>query len=203
MGKKNNKSTIREVATAKQTGGGGFVFEGKAAAWFIAHFLAEEFPFTPEMGKIKRIEFQVRPEGWLFDDLLLTLGNIDGDIHVGISSKSNVQVNSKGPTKDLLNDIWNQYLGTDSKVFNPHRDYLCIVSAPLPKGVADDLNDLITSAKTMDAAVFYDRISNDGKGFSRSKQALFKLLHCPQALATTHNIKQSDTVIVLSRLLLL
>lgn len=203
MGKKNNKDTIRKIATAKQTGGGGFVFEAKAAAWFIAHFLADEFPFNPEIGKIKRIDFQVRPEGWLFDDLLLTLGNTNGEIHVGISSKSNVQVNSKGPTEDLLNDIWNQFLGTDSKVFNPMKDYLCIVSAPLPKGVSDDLNDLITCAKTMDPAIFYDRISNNGKGFSKSKQDLFKLFHCPSALAVTSNIKQFDTVTALSRLLLL
>lgn len=202
-GKKNNKHNIREVATSKQTGGGGFVFEGKAAAWFVAHFMADEFPFTPEMGKIQRIDFQVRPEGWLFDDLLLKLKNANGDIHVAVSSKSNVQVNSKGPTDDLLNDIWNQYIGTDSKVFDPMKDYLCIVSAPLPKGVADDLNDLITSAKTMDAGVFYNRITNNGKGFSKSKQDLFKLFHCPVALATTHNINESDTVAALSRLLLL
>ena len=203
MGKKNNDSTIREVATAKQTGGGGFVFEGKAAAWFITHFLADEFPFTPEMGKIKRIGFQVRPEGWLFDDLLLTLENIDGDISVGISSKSNIQVNTKGPTEDLLNDIWNQYLGTDSNVFNPLKDYLCIVSAPLPKGVANNLNDLITSSRTMDTAIFCDRISKDGKGFSKSKQDLFNSFRCPSALATKNNIKQYDIVNVLSRLLLL
>ncbi|WP_413513797.1 hypothetical protein [Myroides odoratus] len=203
MGKKNSKSSVREVATAKQTGGGGFVFEGKAAAWFVAHFLADQFPFSPEMGKIKRIDFQVRPEGWLFDDLLLTLGTADGDIKVAISSKSNVQVNSKGPTDDLLNDLWNQYLGLDSKIFNPVKDYLCIVSAPLPKGVADDLNGLIMSAKTMDGSVFYDRISNEGKGFSKSKRDLFKLFHCPLPLAAAHGVKPSDTATVLSRLLLL
>lgn len=203
MGKKSNNDMIREVATAKQTGGGGFVFEGKVAAWFVAYFLVDGFPFKPEMGKIKRIDFQVRPEGWLFDDLLLTLENTDGDIKIGVSSKSNVQVNSKGPTDDLLNDVWNQYLGLNAKAFNPLKDYLCIVSAPLPKGVANDLNDLITSAKTMDAAVFYDRISTDGKGFSKSKQDLFKSFQCPPDLAANHNIKQSDTVAVLSRLLLL
>ena len=62
---KNEKQPygIRKIATSKQTGGGGFVFEDKVSAWFISHFLADLIPFTPEIGKIKQIDYQVRSDG--------------------------------------------------------------------------------------------------------------------------------------------
>ena len=110
MAKDKKVTGIRKVATSKQTGGGGFVFEDKASAWFISHFLSDRSPFTHKIGKIKKIEYQIRPEGWLFDDLLLTTEDNNSVIHrIAISSKSNVQINTKGPNNELLRDIWNQY----------------------------------------------------------------------------------------------
>ncbi|MDM1086395.1 AAA family ATPase [Myroides odoratimimus] len=203
MEEENKKNTIRKVATAKQTGGGGFAFEDKTTGWFIAHFLADRFPFENHIGKIKRIDFQVRPEGWLFDDLLLTVVNLDGEGKVAISCKSNVQVNSKGPTKDLLNDLWNQYLGVTSQVFDTKKDYLCIVSAPLLRDVSSDLNKLLIHAKTMDVNVFYSRISENDQGFSKKMHDLFKSFNCPKTLADQYEIDELATVNLLSRLLLL
>ncbi|MGE8341448.1 MAG: hypothetical protein ACN6OI_10470, partial [Flavobacterium sp.] len=62
MTKGKKVSAIRKVATSKQTGGGGFVFEDKASAWFISHFLANRSPFGHDIGMIKKIEYQIRPE---------------------------------------------------------------------------------------------------------------------------------------------
>ena len=63
----------REVAPTKVTGGGGFEFEDKVAAFFMCHLLCGCPPLDPNFGLIKRIDFQVRADGWLFDDLLLSL----------------------------------------------------------------------------------------------------------------------------------
>lgn len=60
-----------EVATAKQTGGGGFLYEDRVNAYFLACMLTGTPPFNKEYGIIEKIKFQVRADGWFFDDVLL------------------------------------------------------------------------------------------------------------------------------------
>lgn len=197
----NKKAKIREVATPKQTGGGGSVFENKVAAWFCAHFLGDTLSISSELGKIIRIDFQVRAEGWLFDDLLLTKKNSDGEIsRTAVSVKSNIQFNTAGPSTDLLYDLWNQYAGEPQKIFDPLKDYLCIVNSSIPSAISRDLMDLLACAKEMDCKVFLDRIKNDKGGFSITKRKLFKSFSCPSDIASKHNLKEQDTVVLLSRL---
>jgi hypothetical protein len=195
------KDKIREVATPKQTGGGGFVFEDKVTAWFCAHFLADTIPLNKSLGKIIRIDFQVRPEGWLFDDLLLTQKNADGETcRTAVSVKSNIQFNSKGPIDDLLYDLWNQYVGEPQKVFDPSKDYFCIVNSVMPSSISEDLIDLLSCAKKMDSEVFFERVTNDKGGFSITKRKLFKSFYCPAEIASKFKIEDKDTVTMLSRL---
>lgn len=195
------ETRIREVATPKQTGGGGFVFEDKVTAWFCTHFLGDILPINNELGKIIRIDFQVRPEGWLFDDLLLTQKNTDGEIcRTAVSVKSNIQFNNAGPKEDLIYDLWNQFVGEPKKVFDPLKDYLCIVNSVIPSSISGDLIDLLSCAKKMDAEVFFERITNDKGGFSITKRKLFKSFCCPAEIASKFKIEDKDTVIMLSRL---
>lgn len=201
---KEPKITVRKTASSKQTGGGGFVFEDKVAAWFIAHFLSDSPIFGTNIGAIKRIEFQVRPEGWLFDDLLLTLeNNVRQCTKVAVSVKSNIQFNSNGPSEELLNDIWNQYLKTIPSPFDPAKDFLCIVNSGLPVSISGDLNVLLRAAKSQDAATFFDRITNKSHGFSLTQQKLFKDFCCPKVLADEHKVEEQLTVEVLKKLLLI
>ena len=65
----------KKVATTKQTGGGGFEFEDKVAAYFMCYLLAARHPLDTSLGTIKKIRFQVSEERWLLDDLLLILKN--------------------------------------------------------------------------------------------------------------------------------
>ncbi|MBY8961789.1 hypothetical protein KJK34_03380 [Flavobacterium sp. D11R37] len=193
--------TIRNVATAKQTGGGGFTFEDKVTAWFISHLLGNTIAIDKEIGKIARIDFQVRPQGWLFDDLLITQQSAEGDeSRMAVSIKSNVQFSGSGPTSELLYDLWNQYTGEPARIFDPLEDYLCIVNAPAPASIGIDLIGLLKAAKVMDPAIFLENISQPDKGFSASKMTLFKNFQCPEDLAAKHGISDSDTVTLLSRL---
>jgi hypothetical protein len=197
-------SNIRKVATSKQTGGGGFVFEDKASACFISYFLADRSPFSHEIGKIKKIEYQVRPEGWLFDDLLLTTEDSNETIHrIAVSSKSNIQINTKGPNNELLRDIWNQYLNINSTVFNKESDYLCIANSQLPPAISKDVNTLIRFAQSQDAATLHQRINQGDQAFSQSLKKIYKGFYCPTDIATAHNVDESETVKLISRLLLL
>lgn len=204
MAKGKKVTEIRQVATSKQTGGGGFVFEDKASAWFISHFLADRSPFGHEMGKIKKIEYQVRPEGWLFDDLLLIMEDSNATIHrVAISSKSNIQISTKGPNNELLRDIWNQYLNIDSTVFNKDSDYLCIANSQLPQAISKDLNTLIRFSQNQDAVTLHQRINQGDQAFSQGLKKIYKGFYCPDDIAKSHTIDESETVNVIGRLLLL
>lgn len=204
MAKKDKIIEVRKVATSKQTGGGGFVFEDKTSAWFIAHFLSDRSPFLHEIGKIKEIDFQVRPEGWLFDDMLLTLEDTNNVLHkIAISCKSNVQINTKGPNIGLLRDIWNQYLNINSTVFNKDTDYLCIVNSQLPVSISKDINTLIKFSKNLDPITFNQRINKNDKAFSQSIKKIYKGFHCPTDIASSNNIDQTETVNILSKLLLI
>ena len=59
MAKDKKVTGIRKVATSKQTGGGGFVFEDKVSAWFISHFLSDRSPFTHEIANSSDIDHQI------------------------------------------------------------------------------------------------------------------------------------------------
>lgn len=197
-------SEIRKVATSKQTGGGGFVFEDKASAWFISHFLADRSPFGHDIGKIKKIEYQIRPEGWLFDDLLMITEDANAGIHrVAISSKSNIQINTKGPNNELLRDIWNQYLNVDSAVFNKDSDYLCIANSKLPPAISKDLNTLIRFSQSQDAATLHQRLNRSDQAFSQSLKKIYKGFYCPEDIKKDFSINDEETVKVISRLLLI
>lgn len=63
----------RRAAPPSVTGGGGFGFEDKVVAYYLACILANSTPLGAEFGAITRVEFQTRPLGWLLDDVLLTL----------------------------------------------------------------------------------------------------------------------------------
>lgn len=109
---------MAKIATAKQTGGGGFDFEDKVTAYFLAHLLSGKYALQPELGLIERIDFQVRPLGWLFDDLLLTMNDGKNLHKVAVSAKSNRQLTATGFPDDILTDIWTQYLNAGQHLFD-------------------------------------------------------------------------------------
>ncbi|MGE8341449.1 MAG: hypothetical protein ACN6OI_10475, partial [Flavobacterium sp.] len=122
---------------------------------------------------------------------------------VAISSKSNIQLNTKGPNNELLRDIWNQYLNIDSAIFNKDSDYLCIANSTLPPAISKDLNTLIRFAQSQDAATLHQRINRTDQAFSQSLKMLYKGFYCPEDLKKDFSFNDNETVKVISRLLLL
>jgi hypothetical protein len=61
----------KQVATPKQTAGGGFVFEDKVVAYYLTWMLGST-PLTFNQGPITRVDCQVKVDGWELDDLLIT-----------------------------------------------------------------------------------------------------------------------------------
>ena len=196
----------KNIATSKQTGGGGFVFEDKVSAWFLANMLSNNPPFNTELGRISKIDFQVRQDGWLLDDLLLTINANEQSItKIAISVKSNtLQINSEGLAEELVNDLWSQYLNDLNAVFNKDTDYLCIVTALLSKEISTSLNKVISSAKATDSFTFLSRITSHEEGaFSQIQKKIFNSLDCPATLKTKHNVQDVEVVDLLKRIILL
>ncbi len=195
----------KEITTAKQSSGAGFLFEDKVFSWFAIAFLAHRIPLSNISGRISRIAFQARAEGWLLDDLVLTMKTESHDtFNIPISVKSNVQFSGNGPNTELLSDLWEQYLNEESLVFDRQNDYLCIVNSPLSSSLSNDLNKIIAAAQSSTPGILEARIQQ-GKGgsFSESQVKLIQGFRCPSALAKKHNLEDKEVWALLSRVILL
>jgi hypothetical protein len=195
----------KKITTAKQSSGAGFLFEDKVFAWFAIAFLTYRSPISNISGKIDKIAFQARAEGWLLDDLVLTMKTeSDDNFNIAISVKSNVQFSGNGPNAELLTDLWEQYLNNNSPVFDKQKDYLGIVNSQLTSNLSTDLNKLIKAAHVSTPDILETRILQGKNGsFSESQIKLTQGFRCPATLATKHNIEEKEIWTLLSRIILL
>ena len=197
----------KQIATSKQTSGGGFIFEDKLSAWILANIVSNNIVFTEEIGPVYRIDYQVRQDGWLLDDFLLSCANENQQIsRISVSAKSNtLQVNSEGFSKTLVNDLWSQFLNDESSVFDKHTDYFCIVTSPLSNDdLRNGINLLLKSAKCTDSVLSLSRISDTSdSAFSTIQKKIFNSLNCPDNLATKHNVSHEQVIDLLKRIIFL
>jgi|GEM_PF-3141162 len=182
---------MAKIASAKQTGQGGTSYEDKTIAFFLACLLTETSPFGPTYGKIIKISFQVRADGWHFDDCLLKLENNVGQHNVAVSIKSARHFTVSGCTQEVNRMLWEQCLGIENKVFEPANDYLCLVEAPLAVTVSESLNTILQQAKVQDAEEMFDRNQIEGYN-SVDKRKMFNSFSCPPDLAASHNVNPKD-----------
>jgi hypothetical protein len=189
------------VATSKQTGGGGFSFEDKVTAYFLGKMLSGTFSLDPAFGVLKSIQFQVRPDGWLLDDFLLTMTNGLSNHMVAVSAKSNRHITANGLPNEIRKDVWNQFLNIDKKLFDKEKDFLLFVVSPLGRSVSSNLTTLIKSAQTTDPAVLARRLTSGT--FSRAHKTLFDGFSCPEPCKTNQLVTGEDTFKLLSRIIIL
>jgi hypothetical protein len=148
----------KQPAPSKLTGGGGFVFEDKVSAYFLSHMLTGQPPFSPTLGLIKKIEFQVRPLGWFLDDILLTLESKGTEHRFAFSVKSNKQFSGDKAPRDFVNAAWEQFLGTSEPNFSKEQDRLGLITSTLPHGLRKELIDILDSAAKQDPHTFVTTI---------------------------------------------
>jgi hypothetical protein len=189
----------KDVAPPKTTGGGGFVFEDKVCAWFLAHMLSDEPPLEADLGLPDRIDLQTRPDGWFLDDLLLTLSARDGQHRCTLSVKSNVQFGASTAPQDFVRTAWEQFLHDGSTCFNETTDYLGLVTAPLPTDTHTALAFVVQTAKAGDPKILPARYVQDGWA-SETRRLLFGSFSCPSDLAQNHGVSSQDTGRLITRL---
>ena len=139
-----------EVAPTKVTGGGGFEFEDKVAAFFMCYLLCGRPPLDPNFGLIKRIDFQVRADGWLLDDLLLSLKLDSEERRCAFSIKSSPQFSKTSAPSEFVRDAWDQSLGESSSVFKKDTDRIGLITSPLETDTKTKLEDLLNKARAQD-----------------------------------------------------
>lgn len=191
-----------QVATPKQTGGGGFNYEDKVGSYFLLCMLLEKPPFSSELGVIRRIDLQRSAAGWAFDDYVLTL-SYGGEIRtVGISVKSNQQFSKSIIYKGALELLWEQRLQLNNRVFNPHEDFFCFAQPPLDGTIRNDLDTLINLAKHQDPVDLDSNITTAGYA-SEDRLNLYKSFYCPANLNQGEGEPELLPGAVLSRFMVL
>ncbi len=184
---KKVKRIEKNIAPIKNTVGGGFDFEEKVAAYFLACFLAFRPPLEPESGTLERLDFQVRSHGWHLDDLLLTLRNSDGFSRVGFSIKSNPQFGKYTAPQDFVESAWLQYLVTSDAQFDSARDLLGLIVSPTDTVLKSNLDELNGLAKAQDSVLLEASMNKNGF-LSKSHRDLFASFACPQSVLIQEQI---------------
>jgi hypothetical protein len=189
----------KDIAPPKPTAGGGFVFEDKVCAWFLAHMLSDEPPLRADLGLLDRIDFQTRPDGWFLDDLLLTLAAKDGRHRCALSVKSNVQFGVSTAPTDFVRVAWEQFLHEGSTCFDEATDYLGLVTAPLRTDTRSELAFVVETARKGDPNLLPARYAQDGWA-NQTRRSLFGSFSCPSDLAQSRGITSQDTGRLIARL---
>lgn len=188
----------KNVATPKQTAGGGFTFEDKVSASFMLKMLSGDNPLTAEDGQVEVIRFQKRADGWFLDDLVLELRRPDSSsCRLAASVKSNSQITKSGLPADFRDAVWEQRLHLGTKQFDVNSDYLSLVTSPIELEVKTAWDGLLTKAIASDVTLFAARL--DTANYSNKiERAIFTSLHCPPTIDAS--ITQVDTTELLQRL---
>jgi hypothetical protein len=177
----------REVAPPKVTGGGGFVFEDKVAAYFLSCLLSGQPLLNPELGTLSRIDFQTGVDRWFLDDILLTLVFNGETRQCAFSIKSNQQFTQNAAPSEFVSRAWEQFLHQGTLRFNRDRDLLGLGVSSLPQNLADQLYELLHWARHQDPESLPGRLAAPGFG-SDVKRRLFDSFACPEELAAKHGV---------------
>src|SRR5574341_1293124 len=182
---------VSEISPTKITGGGGFEFEDKVAAFFMCHLLSARVPLDPRFGTIQRIDFQTRAAGWFLDDLLLTLKGVDRERRCAFSIKSNPQFSKTTAPPDFVRALWEQYLGEGSASFKKDKDRLGLITSPVDIDTKTKLEDLFRKARDQQPQDLARLIKEEGY-VSTEERSLFYSFSCPPDLSLKHSINENN-----------
>jgi len=146
----------------KITSGGGYAFEDSVGAWLAAALLGGQAPLDAELGAPVRIDFQVSVDGWRLDDVLVTFRPADAEVRWAASVKSNAQFSSISAPADFVARCWEEIGGRSGSGFEPERDLVGLVSAPLTGTTHSDLQELVRLAREQDPVDLERRVQQPG-----------------------------------------
>lgn len=164
-----------------KTGGRGFEFEDFVATHFLLAMLEGVELWGQDYGYITQVDWQTHADGWLFDDLLLTLKDHTGaSHHVAISIKSNAQLTARSFPRETTQRIWQQFL-EGAPPFDVNRDLLLFAVGEISSSVLSNWTDIHQEVSSADDKRISNRLAADGV-WSKDKIELFCSLACPDKI---------------------
>jgi hypothetical protein len=189
-----------EIASTLQTGGLGITYEDDVVAYLALCLLCAKHPFDPTLGKIEKLELQMRANGWKFDDILLTMANGEEVFKIGFSVKSNHHIKTSGISSGLKQLLWEQFLDQEGNPFDPDKDYCGLIQPPLSVRLASDVNTIIEQGHQQEPATLFEK-NQKTKANSKAKLAIYNSFKCPQNLFVSSGLEEFQSVLMLSRFL--
>ncbi len=198
----------KHTATTKQTSGAGFGFEDKVGAHFAMWMLLGGQPLFPRTGRVVKIEFQKRVDGYHLDDIVLTFEDGDQQWKCSLSVKSNSQFSQSAAPKEFVQAAWEMFLGEGTDRFKVDQDVLGLTVASLPDPPrAPLLGDLLPKAFRQEPTALARRLTStdeDVKGYtSQVVRDLFQSFRCPDPLVEKYSATDEMTARLLKHLLVL
>jgi hypothetical protein len=182
----------KEIAAPKVTGGGGFGFEDKVVAYLLACLLTDQPSLDPRFGTIQRLDFQVRVDEWLLDDVLITLGPEPDRRRCAMSVKSNRQFSADAAPAEFVTAAWEIFLNPARIHFDRTKDLLGIATSPLGASLHHQLHELLSWARAQQSDDLWRRVATPGYG-NDEKRELLKSFVCPDFLAVYHGRTDEGT----------
>ena len=174
-------SAGRPVATAFNTGGGGFVFEDQVGAWLAAGMAAGETPLGVKVGVPTEVRFQGSASEFFLDDMVVT-GDALGAPRWSASVKSFNMLTGDRLQTEFVQAAWRDILADR---FQP-ADRVGLVTGSAAQGTWRELEELIGEADS-DQAGIASRIDVSG-AFNGQKRTLWRSAKCPTELAEQHGV---------------
>lgn len=155
------RSLAKQVAPIKAVAGIGVAVEDRVAAVGAAAILLGRSPFPPFAGRPLRLGFQVRPDGWHFDDLLFTFERSTGQYRVGASVRSKREITSRSISPDVKAALGAQFQQPAPNPLRIGTDRLALFSAPHDPAVTEAIHRLGRAASG-DASALPHRLEQQG-----------------------------------------
>ncbi|MDQ3380863.1 MAG: hypothetical protein M3546_11195 [Actinomycetota bacterium] len=187
------------ASPTKSTGGGGFVFENRVVASFLAAMLAQA-AIEPDLGELVEVATQQAVAGWTggLDDIVLTFERISERSDVALSVKSYPAFTSRTAPRELVVAAWRHILGHDVRKLGD-REFVGMAVAPLPQRVRAPLRVLLESARLSPAETLEARLETPGAAPDSARQ-IYASLACPPELAAGEDDEDTRAWRVLQRL---
>ncbi len=118
-------------ASPFSTGGGGYEYERKVAAVYLAAMACGEGA-PGAAGTITEVRFQRRPAGHLLDDLVVAFDRDGGAHKLSLQVKHGLRPGASSDFRGVIAECWQMFIGGEGIAFDRSADLLGIVMSPVP-----------------------------------------------------------------------
>ena len=118
-------------ASPFSTGGGGYEYERKVAAVYLAAMMSGEAA-PGAAGTITKVKFQQRPAGHLLDDLVVVFDRDDGAHTLSLQVKHGLRPDTSSDFRGVIAKCWQMFIGGKGIAFDRFADLLGMVMPPVP-----------------------------------------------------------------------